>query len=157
MMIKIEREPCTVIKYYKVRVVTYTTYDVFLIHNETTGRIEMTSDGMSGASYDECIEDVLRIFKEQMALNNDGKMHEENLCCLVDKGNLHVTLDLSQLGEIRNKPEIDFINQTWKSHSKGLCKIGEDSGGIDEIRFIFNVSNFEHLKKAFELAQNFQR
>ena len=73
MMITIGRDPIEVIKHYNIKIVTYTTYDQILIHNETTGEIDITTDGMSGFSYDECIEDVRELFKEQMGLNEDGK------------------------------------------------------------------------------------
>lgn len=76
MYIKIDEKPRDVIKHYNVRVETYTKYDVFLIHNETTGEIEMTSDGMSVNSYKECIDSVIRIFKEQMGLNAKGKKYQ---------------------------------------------------------------------------------
>lgn len=72
-MINIEKEPIQVIKYYNIKIVTYTTYNQILIHNETTGEIDITTDGMSGFSYDECIEDVRESFKKQMGLSEDGK------------------------------------------------------------------------------------
>lgn len=156
-MIQISQEPCAVIKHYKVRVVTYTTYDVFIIHNETTGEIEMTSDMMSASSYDECFESVVRIFKKQIGLNDDGKKSEEDLACLVDVGNQHVTLDLMKILDLTQKPEFDSKNQYWKNTKGDLIKIGKESGGADQIRFVFDHNNFEHLKRAIEISQNFQR
>lgn len=73
-MIQIDNEPCAVIKHYKVKVTLHTTYDVFLIHNETTGEIKMTSFGMSMNSYDRCVDDVISMFKEQRGLGVDGKV-----------------------------------------------------------------------------------
>jgi len=84
-------------------------------------------------------------------------MKENNLCCLVDQNNEHVTLDLLEFSELSQKPEINLEVGTWKSQSCGWQKIGEGSGGRDQIRFIFDRTNLKHLKKAFEQAQNFQR
>lgn len=72
-MIEVSKEPFAVIKHYQVRVTTYTVYDVSLIHNETTGSIEMTADGMSVNSYRDCVENVISIFKKQMGLDESGK------------------------------------------------------------------------------------
>lgn len=75
MIIEVSKEPCVVIKHYKVRVVLHTTYDVFLIHNETTGEIRMTSDGISMNSYKACFDDVVKTFKKQMSLPTHEKKY----------------------------------------------------------------------------------
>jgi len=75
-MLEIEKEPCTVVKYYKLTATTYTTYHVFIIHNETTGEIKMTSNGMSMASYEEIFPAAIETFKKQMGLDEDGKKLE---------------------------------------------------------------------------------
>ena len=83
-------------------------------------------------------------------------MEIQNLYCLVDITKQHVTLELYKINELSVVPEIDLENQTWKDPLWGLLKIGENSG-TSTVRFIFDSTNFEHVKKAFAVAQNFQR
>ena len=84
-------------------------------------------------------------------------MEENNLFCLVDRDNQHVTLDLLGLGEISQKLEIDLVKKVYKGPGYGWRKIGEESAGPGQLRFIFDKTNFFHLKKALEIAQDFQR
>ena len=56
------------IKHYKVTVTTHTIYKVFIIHNETTGEIQMTSLGMSIDGFNSCLKDVIATFKKQKGL-----------------------------------------------------------------------------------------
>ncbi len=72
-MIEINLKPCVVIKHYKAEITTHTTYEVFIIHNETTGDIKMTPYGMSVDSYTEYVDRVISKFKNQMGLNEKGK------------------------------------------------------------------------------------
>lgn len=83
-------------------------------------------------------------------------MEMQDLYMLVDVNNQHVTLELRKINELSTIVEIHLKNQTWKDPTLGLMKIGEDFG-TGSVRFIFDSKNFEHLKKAFIVAQDFQR
>ncbi len=84
-------------------------------------------------------------------------MKEKNLYCLVDHNSKHVNLDLVKFSKLTKKPEIDLEKGLYATQTQGYCRIGQDSGGPSEIRFIFDRTNLKHLKRAFEIAQDFQR
>jgi len=89
--------------------------------------------------------------------NSAQEMKKKNLCCLVDRDNEHIILDLIKLSEISQELEINLEKGMWLSKNRGWTKIGEISAGADQIRFVFDRTNFKHLEKAFEIAQDFQR
>lgn len=73
MEININPKPSCVIKSYPVEIVIGNSYNLIIIHNETTGEIELTAGGISSVTYSRCVEDVIHKFKREMGLNRNGK------------------------------------------------------------------------------------
>lgn len=83
-------------------------------------------------------------------------MKKKNLYCLVDRDNQHVTLDLVRYNSVPvNGFAIDLDDNKWRSGSSDWQKIGETGKG--QVRLVFDAGNFEQLKNALDVAQNFQR
>lgn len=83
-------------------------------------------------------------------------MITENLIFLVNINNEHIYLIPKKIEEVKNPPEINLDKMEWKDPEWGWLKIGEKSG-TGEIRFVFDPTNFEHIKKAFEVIADFHR
>ncbi len=83
-------------------------------------------------------------------------MKEENLCFLVTDSShaLWIVLTLEDIKEKGITVEINVENWTWKDPKWGWLKIGEKSG-TGKVRFIFDRTNFEHIKKAIEVTAHF--
>ena len=82
-------------------------------------------------------------------------MKKKNLYCLVDNKNQHVTLDLIKIEDTSGGIEIDLKDKKWRYGSNQWYKIGESKDG--HVKLVFNIKNFEQLKYAFKVAQDFQR
>lgn len=83
-------------------------------------------------------------------------MLNENLYCLVDRNPKHTILTVEKFEGLILKPPVNLKDETWEDQQGDCLKIGEQSGK-GHIRFIFDYTNIEHIEKALEVAQNFQR
>jgi len=88
-------------------------------------------------------------------------MEKENLSCLIASNNL-CFLSLKKINELPECPEIDLENEVWIDHSGGRVKIGEyqpcySNKGDTDIRFVFDHTNYDHLRKALNVTANFHR
>ena len=88
-------------------------------------------------------------------------MKIENLSCLIASNNL-CFLSLKKINELPECPEIDLENEVWINHSGRRVKIGEyqpcylEKRDID-IRFVFDHTNYDHLRKALQVNADFHR
>lgn len=90
-------------------------------------------------------------------------MKKENLCCMVIGNDHYTEHTLLRVDEISKELlEIDLENQRWRNleNSKwknrtNWNKIGES--GYNYVRLVFDCTNFEHLKKAIQVAENLLR
>jgi hypothetical protein len=99
---------------------------------------------------------VILFFITLTIFQKGGSMKEKNLYCLVCD-NQHVNLTLVKFSQLLDKPEINLQKEVYATQAAGYCRIGQDSGRQGQIRFIFDRTNLKHLKRALEVAQDFQR
>ena len=90
-------------------------------------------------------------------------MKKENLLCLVIANDSYTKHNLLKVDDVPNQfLEIDFEHQRWrnlKSNKWNNPSAWEEIGksGHNYVRLVFDCTNFEHLKKAIEVAENLLR
>jgi hypothetical protein len=88
-------------------------------------------------------------------MSEEYKPSIKNLYCLCDRNYEHILLDLFNVKDSPVKLELDLEKGLWKGED---CwnKIGYSKGG-GIVRFVFDLTNLDHVRNAFEANGDFFR